>query len=135
MQKQSFKGFFKKRILRNFAKFTGKHVLESLFFDKGKLFRSAAPLKARLQRRCFLVNSAKFVRTPFLQNTTRRRLLIITVSAVLVMNGQLESETVNYDAKIMYQFDPEMQLITKSLQAKQQVSETVARRLQFLKIS
>ena len=51
------------------------------------------------------------------------------------MSGQLESETVNYDTKIMYQFDPEMQLITKSLQAKQQVSETVARRLQFLKIS
>ena len=47
----------------------------------------------------FLVNFAKFVRTPFLQKTTRRLLLIITVSIVLVMKGELESETVNYNTK------------------------------------
>ena len=51
------------------------------------------------------------------------------------MNGELASKTVNYDTKVMYQFDPQMQLIRKTLQAKQQVSETVVRRLQFLKIS
>ena len=57
------------------------------------------------------MNFAKFVRTPFLQNTTRRLLLIIAVSVVLVMKGELGSETVNDDTKIMYQFEPQVQLI------------------------
>ena len=52
------------------------------------------------------MNFAKFVRTPFLQNTTRPLRLIIAVSIVLVMKGELASETVNYDAKTMYQFEP-----------------------------
>ena len=43
------------------------------------------------------MNYAKFVKIPFLQNTTRRLLLIIAVSTVLVMQGELASETVNYD--------------------------------------
>ena len=34
MQKQPSKGFFKKDLIRNFAEFTSKHVLESLFFIK-----------------------------------------------------------------------------------------------------
>ena len=102
------------------------------FFDKVKLCRSAASLKTRLQRRCFLVNFAKFVRTPFLQNTTRRLLLIIAVSIVLVMKGELASETVNYDTKTMYQFEPKCNLLRSTLKVKQQVSEAVVRR--FLKI-
>ena len=40
---------------------------------------------------------AKFVGTPFLQNTTRRLLLIMAVS--IVMKRELENETVNYDTK------------------------------------
>ena len=76
------------------------------FFDKVKLCRSAASLKTRLHR-CFLVNFAKFVRTPFLQNTPRRLLLIIAVSIVLVMRRELASETVNYDTEAMYQFEPQ----------------------------
>ena len=43
------------------------------------------------------MNFAKFVRTPFLQNTTRRLLLIIAVS--IVVKGELANETVNYDTK------------------------------------
>ena len=46
-----------------------------------------------------------------MQNTTRRLLLIIAVSVVLVMKGELGSETVNDDTKIMYQFEPQVQLI------------------------
>ena len=42
------------------------------------------------------MNFGKFVRTPFLQNTTGPLLLII---AVLVMKGELASETVNYNTK------------------------------------
>ena len=44
---------------------------------------------------CFLVNFAKFERTPFLQNSTGRLLLIIAVS--IVVKGILTNETVNYD--------------------------------------
>ena len=56
------------------------------------------------------MNFAKFVRTPFLQNTTGRLLLIIAVS--MVMKGELANETVNYDTKLkhIYQFEPEVKL-------------------------
>ena len=47
----------KRGVLRNVAKFTGKHLYQSLFFNKET------------------VNFAKFLRTPFLQNTSRRLLL------------------------------------------------------------
>ena len=67
------------------------------FFDKVKLCRSPTSLKASLSRRCFLVNFATFVRTPFLQNTTGRLLLIIAVSTVV--KGELAKENLNYDRK------------------------------------
>ena len=43
------------------------------------------------------MNFAKFVKTPFLQNTTGRLLLVIAVS--IVVKGELANETVNYDTK------------------------------------
>ena len=55
----------KKGVLENFAEFTGKHLCQSLF-----------SLKKRLWHRGFPVNFAKFLRTPFLQNTSGRLLLI-----------------------------------------------------------
>ena len=64
-EKQPSEVFCKKGILRNLAKFTGKH----LFFNK------VAGLKKRLWHRCFPVNFARFLSTPFLQNTLRRLLL------------------------------------------------------------
>ena len=45
----------------------------------------------------FLVKFAKFVRISFLQNTTRRLLLIIAIS--IVVKGGLVNETINYDTK------------------------------------
>ena len=54
------------------------------------------------------MNFAKFVRTPILQNTTRRLLVIIAVSIVLVMKEELASETVNDDTKTMYQFETQV---------------------------
>ena len=60
--------FCKKGVLRNFAKFTGKHLCQSLFFNKVACLRPATLLKMRLWHRCFLVNFAKFLRTSFLQN-------------------------------------------------------------------
>ena len=46
--------FCKKDVLRNFTKFPGKHLCQSLF------------LKKRLWHRCFPVNFTKFLRTHFL---------------------------------------------------------------------
>ena len=65
----------KKAVLRNFAKFTGKHLCQSLFFNKVASFTLATLLKKRLWHRCFPVNFAKFLRTPFLQNTSGRLFL------------------------------------------------------------
>ena len=67
----------RKGVLRNFGKFTGKHVCQSLIFDKFASLSPATLLKKRLWHTCFPVNLAKFLRTPFLQNTFRRLLLHI----------------------------------------------------------
>ena len=64
----------KKGVLRNFAKFTEKHLCHSLFFNKVAGLRPATLLKKRLWYRCFPVNFAKFLRTPILQNTSGRLL-------------------------------------------------------------
>ena len=55
----------------NLAKFTGKHLFQSLFLNKVAGLRSATLLRKRLWHRCFPVNFAKFIRSPFLQNTSR----------------------------------------------------------------
>ena len=57
--------FCKKGVLRNFAKFTGKYLCQSLFFNKVVGLRPATLLKKRLKHRCFPVNFAKFLTTPF----------------------------------------------------------------------
>ena len=46
--------FCKKGVLKHFAKFTGKHLCQP-----------ATLLKKRFWHRCFPVNFAKFLRTPF----------------------------------------------------------------------
>ena len=57
--------FCKKDVLRNIAKFRGKHLCQSLFFNKVASLRPITLLKKRLWRRCFPVNFVKFLRTPF----------------------------------------------------------------------
>ena len=57
--------FFEKGILRNFAKFTGQNLCESLFFNEDAQLRPATLLKKRLWHRCFPVNFVKLLRTPF----------------------------------------------------------------------
>ena len=69
--------FCKEGVLWNFAKFTGKHLCQSLFFKK---FAGLRPLlKKRLWYRYFLVNFVKFFRTSFLQNTSWRLLLALLI--------------------------------------------------------
>ena len=53
--------FCQKFVLRNFTKFTGKHMCQVL--RPG--LRPATLLKKRLWHRCFTVNFVKFLRTPF----------------------------------------------------------------------
>ena len=57
--------FYKKGVLRNSTKFTGKHLCQSLFFNEVAGLRPTTLLKKRLWHRCFPVNFAKFLRTPF----------------------------------------------------------------------
>ena len=64
----------RKGVLRNFAKFTGKHLCQSLFLNK----------VAGLWHRCFPVNFAKFLRTPF--RTEHPRWLLLWVREAFLRN-------------------------------------------------
>ena len=77
IQKQPLEVFCKKGVLKNFAKLTGKHLCQSLFFNKVADPRLATFLKKRLWNRYFSVSFAKISRTLFLQNTSGRLLLYI----------------------------------------------------------
>ena len=57
--------FCKKGVLRNFAKFVGKHLCQNLFFNKVAGLRPATLLKKRFWHRSFPVNFAKYLRTAF----------------------------------------------------------------------
>ena len=74
-QKQPPEVLCKKRCSEKFRKFTGKHLCKSLFFNKVACLKPTTLLKRRLWHRCFPVNFAKFLRTPFLKNTSGRLLL------------------------------------------------------------
>ena len=75
------------------------------------------------------MNFVKFIRTPFLQNTTRCLLLIKAISIVFVMIGELDSESVNYDTKPFTNLSHKRNLLRRALQVKQKISEAVVRRL------
>ena len=57
--------FCKKGVLRNFAKFRGKHLGRNLFFNKVAGLRPATLFKKRLWHRCFPMNFVKFPRATF----------------------------------------------------------------------
>ena len=59
--------FCKNGVLRNFTKAKGKHLCQSVFFNKVADLRLAILLlKKRLWHRCFPVSFGKFLRTPFI---------------------------------------------------------------------
>ena len=60
----------KKGDVKNFAKFIGKHLPQSLFFNKVPGLRTTTLSKKRLWRRCFPINFAKFLGTSFRQNSS-----------------------------------------------------------------
>ena len=61
--------FFKVGVLKNFANFTGKHILKSLF-NKVAGLKSCNFIKKRLQHTCFAVEFEKFLKTTFLRTAT-----------------------------------------------------------------
>ena len=67
--------FCKKDVLRNIAKLTGKHLCQSLFFDKVAGLRLLFVLKKRLWYGCSPVNFVKFLRALFLTEHLRWLLL------------------------------------------------------------
>ena len=68
------KRFCKKRILKNFANFIGKHLCWSLFWIKLQLLLPATLLK-RDSNTCFPEKFSKFIRVPFLKNSCERLLV------------------------------------------------------------
>ena len=77
--------FCKKSVLTNFAKFTGKHLYQSLFFNKVADLRPATLLRKRPWYRFFPVNFAKFLRTLFL--TEHLQLLLLDFNNNKAING------------------------------------------------
>ena len=90
----------RKGVLRYFAKFTGKHLCQGLFFNKVAGLRPATLLKKRLWHRCFPMNFAKFPRTPFHRTplndcfSTMQHFLAENPSKVL--NGQQQHKGVTF---------------------------------------
>ena len=78
----------RKGVIRNFSKFTGKQLYQSLYFQKVAGLRPATLIKWRLWPRCFPVNFEKFLRTPVLQNTCGRGRLLLNFNTLFINNFQ-----------------------------------------------
>ena len=74
----------KKDFLRNFTKFTGKHLCQSLFLNKLAGLSPVTLLKKRLWHRCFPVNFVKFLRTPFY--IEHLWWLLLTIVKIIICN-------------------------------------------------
>ena len=72
--------FCKKGVLRKFTEFAGKHLCQSLFFNKFAGLKPVTLLKMRLWHSCFPVNFLKFLRTPFYIEYLRWLLLSVVLS-------------------------------------------------------
>ena len=69
-EKQPPEVFCEKGVSKDFAKFSRKHLCQSLFLNKAAGLSPATLLRKRLERRYFPVNSAKYLRIPFSKNTS-----------------------------------------------------------------
>ena len=76
-QKQLPKRCSVKIVLRNFAKLTGKHLCQSLFFNNVAGLSPATLLRKRFWQRRFVVNFAEFLRAPFLKEHLQWLLLTL----------------------------------------------------------
>ena len=97
-QKQPSSVFAEKGVLKNFTIFTRKHLCWSLFLIT---LQACNLLKKRLQHRCFLVNIAKFLRTPILKNICKRLLLSHNFFKTAVLEI-FENSMLNMSGRILF---------------------------------
>ena len=86
---QSPEVFYKNGVLKHFAKHTGKHLCQSLLFNK--VARPATLLKKRPWHRCFPVNFVKCSRTSFLPDTFARLLLLVYLFCCCLRRANLKT--------------------------------------------
>ena len=75
--------FCRKGVLKNFEKFTGKHLCQSLLFNKVAGLRTVTLLKKRFWYRCFPVNFSKFLKTPSITEHLQWLLLKTSVNQLI----------------------------------------------------
>ena len=75
--------FCRKGGLRNFEKFKGKHLCQSLRFNKVAGLRTVTLLKRRFQYECFPVNFSKFLKTRSITENLRWLLLKTPVNQLI----------------------------------------------------
>ena len=78
--------FGKKGVLRNFTKFTGKHLCQNLFFNKVAGLSPATLFKKRLWHRCFPVEFCGISKNTFLHRTP-----LNAASELLPLNSNISS--------------------------------------------
>ena len=88
--------YIKIGVLKNFAKFTGKHCARVSFLIKSCSPQACNFIEKRLWHMCFPVNFEKFLRTPFLQNTSGRMLLYFVFRFFLVSLLYFEKDSCSY---------------------------------------
>ena len=76
VQREPPEVLYEKAVLKNFAKFTGKHLCLSHFFNKVAGLQACNFIEKRPQHSCFPVNVAKILRTPILKNICKLLLLV-----------------------------------------------------------
>ena len=86
--------FCRKGVLRNFAKYTGKHLCQSLFFNKVACLSSATLLKKKIWHWCFPVNFAKFLKAPFFPE--HFRVCFRMKSSILEIQATIVNKNPNY---------------------------------------
>ena len=75
--------FSRKGVLRNFKKFTGEHLCQSLVCNRVARLRTVTLLKKRFWYRCFPVNFWKFLKTPSITEQLRWLLLTTPVNQLI----------------------------------------------------
>ena len=93
--------FYKKDVLGNFTKFTGKHLCQSLFFNKVAGLRPASLLKKETLTQMFSCEFREVSKDTFSQNTSRhsviKRMVICNIEnlwrTVLKSNRYLQIKT------------------------------------------
>ena len=82
--------FCENGVLKDFAKFTGKCLCQSLFFNKVAGLRPPTLLKKRLWYKCFPVNFAKFLITPlFTEHLQWLLLTMVNLRCLLYCKGNV----------------------------------------------